>query len=183
MAKQLNSAGSFDGVSGEFYAELLFFKNRSRGSGWKRNNPGNMSYEQMLKKKKCIVTIKNKDELCLARSVVTMKALADDDPHYQELRKGRGFQTVLAKQLHREVGVPEGPCGIEQIKQIQQYMGPTYQIHVFEAMLGLLWFKDDTYNAAPKKIYLLKVENHFHGLRSVPALLSRSYYCHYCQKG
>lgn len=38
---------------GIFYAVLLFFKNRSRGSGCrgKKGNPGSMSYEQMLKKK------------------------------------------------------------------------------------------------------------------------------------
>ena len=30
LAKQLNSTESFDGASGEFYPELLFFKNRSR---------------------------------------------------------------------------------------------------------------------------------------------------------
>ena len=33
LAKQLNSAESFDAASGDFYAELLFFKNRQRGSG------------------------------------------------------------------------------------------------------------------------------------------------------
>ena len=74
-----------------------------------------MSYEQMLKKKKCIVTIKNKDQLCLARALVTMKALADDDPHYQELQDGRWRQGMLAKKLHREVGVPEGPCGLPEM--------------------------------------------------------------------
>lgn len=54
LAKQLNSSESFDGASGEFYAELLFFKNRSRGSGCrgKKGNPGNKSNEQMLKKEK-----------------------------------------------------------------------------------------------------------------------------------
>lgn len=134
LAKQLNSSESFDATSGEFYAELLFFENRSRGSGWKKVNPGYMSYEQMLKKKKRIITIKNKDELCAARAIVTMKALADDDPHYQELRDGRWHQGMLAKKLHREVGVPEGPCGLQEIKQIQQQM-PQYQIQVFEAML------------------------------------------------
>ena len=35
LAKQLNSAESFDASSGEFYIELLFFKNRQRGSGRK----------------------------------------------------------------------------------------------------------------------------------------------------
>lgn len=134
LAKQLNSSESFDAASGEFYAELLFFENRSRSSGWKKGNPGYMSYEQMLKKKTRIITIKNKDELCAARAIVTMTALADDDPHYQELRDGRWHQGMLAKKLHGEVGVPEGPCGLQEIKQIQQQM-PQYQIQVFEAML------------------------------------------------
>lgn len=182
LAKQLNSSESFDATSGEFYAELLFYKNRSRGSGWKKENPGYMSYEQMLKKKKCIVTIKNKDELCAARAIVTMKALADDDPHYQELRDGRWRQGMLAKKFHREVGVPEGQCGLQEMKQIQHQM-PRYQIQVFEAMQGLLWYKDRAYDNVPQKIYLLKMENHFHGLRSVPALLNRSYYCNHCKKG
>ena len=70
----------------------------------------------MLKKKKCIFTIKIKDELCAARAIVTMKALADDDPHYQELRDRRWRQGMLAKKLHREVSVPERPCGLQEIK-------------------------------------------------------------------
>ena len=74
------------------------------------------------------MTIKNEDELCAARAIVTMKALADQDPRYEELRRGRWSQKILAKQLHRESGVPEGPCGLEQIKQIQQFLGPTHQI-------------------------------------------------------
>ena len=182
LAKQLNSSESFDGASGEFYAKLLFFENRSRGSGWKKNNPGSMSYEQMLKKEKDIVTIKNEDELCAARAIVTMKALADQDPQYENIKRGRGQQGYLAHKLHRDSGVPEGPCGLEQVKQIQQFMGPTYQIQVFEAMQGLLWYKDRVYDAAPKKIILLKVENHFHGVTSIHALLNRSYYCIHCEK-
>lgn len=47
----------------------------------------------------------------------------------------------------------------------------------------MIWFKDRAYNDASKKICLLKVENHFHGVRSIPALLNRSCYCHHCEKG
>ena len=113
LAKQLNSAESVDGASDEFHADLLFFKNRGVGSGWKKNNPGNMSYEQTLKNKKCIVITKNKDDSCFSRAVITMKALADDDPRYPELRDGRWRQGMLGEKLHREVGVPEGPCGLQ----------------------------------------------------------------------
>ena len=72
------------------------------------------------------MTIKNEDELCAARAMVTMKAPADQDPRYEELRRGRWSQKILTKQLHQEAGVPNGPCGLEQIKQMQQFMGPTY---------------------------------------------------------
>jgi len=111
----------YDASSGEFYAELLFFRNRGRGSGCngKKFKVCGISYEQMLKKKRCIIEIKNKDELCAALAIVTMKAKADSDPEYQEIRKGWGFQKVLAEQLHREAGVPEGPCGFDKITQFQ----------------------------------------------------------------
>lgn len=184
LAKQLNNSESFDATSGEFYAELLFFRNRGRGSGCRgrEGNPGNMSYEQMLKKKKCIVTIKNEDELCAVRAIVTMTALADDDPKYEDFRRGRWRQGQLAKDLHREAGVPEGPCGLEHIKKFQTHLAPTYQVIVIEGLQGLLWYKDRAFDGAPKKIVLLKVENHFHGLRSVPVLLNRSYYCFHFEK-
>ena len=52
-----------------FFTELVFVKNRSRGAGanGKEYNPGRMSYETMLKKKRSVVTIKKKDKLCGAR--------------------------------------------------------------------------------------------------------------------
>ena len=117
LAKQLNSSESFDAASGDFYAELLFFRNRQRGSGHrgKKGNPGTMSYEQILKKKHCIVTIKNKDELCASRALVTMQTRADGNPQYEKIKKGRGQQGYLAHKLCKEAGVAEGPCGSEEM--------------------------------------------------------------------
>ena len=96
--------------------------------------------------------------------------------------EGRWSQKILAKKLHRDAGVPEGPCGLEDIKTFQQHLAPDYQILVFEGLNGDLLLKDREYDAAPKKIVLLKVENHFHGVTSIPALLNRSYYCIHCEK-
>ena len=48
---------------------------------------------------------------------------------------------------------------------------------------GALLYCDPSFDSAPKKLCLLKVEQHFHGLRSVPALLNKTYYCHQCNKG
>jgi len=68
------------------------------------------------------------------------------------------------------------------MKQFQDVLAPMYQLEVFEGQQGLLWFKDRDLNDAPKKIALLKVEQHFHALTSIPALLNRSYYCHHCER-
>ena len=62
LAKQLNSAESFDAASGDFYAELTFFKTQQRGGRPAKNKPGNKSFEQLLKKRS-VITITNKDEL------------------------------------------------------------------------------------------------------------------------
>ena len=134
--------------------------------------------------KRCIIEIKNTDELCFPRAFVMTKAYVDKDPHYKELAQGRKFQEFLAKQLHRVAGVPEGPCGRAEIQQFQAHVGSEgIQIIVLEGQQGTIWYKDHTYDDAHKKICLLKVQNHFHGLRSIPALLNRNYYCHHCEKG
>ena len=48
LAKQLNSAESFDASSGEFFAELSFFKTQQRGGRPAKSKPGNKSFEQLL---------------------------------------------------------------------------------------------------------------------------------------
>ena len=183
LAKQLNSAESSDATNGEFYAELSFFKTEQRGGRPAKNKPGNKSFEQLLKKRS-VITIKNKDELCLARALVSTQAYVNQDPDQENITRGRGMQGHLAYTLHQEAGVPEGPCGLPEIQKMQNYLGPQgYQIKVFEGLCGAKWFHDEMYDDAPKKLCLLKVNEHFHGLRSVPAFLNKSYYCHQCSRG
>ena len=183
LAKQLNSAESFDAVSGDFYTKLTFFKTQQRGGRPAKNKPGNKSFEQLLKKRS-VITIKNKDELCFARALVSAKAFVDQVPQYKNISQGRGLQGHLAYKLHQETGVPEGMCGLPEIQRMQAHLGPQgYQIKIYEGVCGALWYCDPSFDSAPKKLCLLKVEQHFHGLRSVPALLNKTYYCHQCNKG
>ena len=67
---------------------------------------------------------------------------------------------------------------------MQDHLGPQgYQIKIYEGVCGALWYCDPSFDSAPKKLCLLKVQQHFHGLRSVPALINKTYYCHRCNKG
>ena len=183
LAKQLNSAESFDATNGEFYAALSFFKTEQCGGKPAKNKPGRQSFDQLLKKKS-VITIKNMDELCLARALVSTKAYVDNDPQYQNISKGCGMQGHLAHMLHEESGVPKGTCGYPEVRKMQEHLLPQgYQIKVFEGSRGILWFNEEKFDSAPKKLCLLKNDQHFHGLRSVPALLNQKYYCHECNKG
>ena len=106
----------------------------------------------MLKKKKCLITIKNKDDLCAPRALVTVQALMDENPRYKTIRLGQGQQGYLAHKLCQEAEVAEGPCGTEELQQFQDHLGPQgYQIIVFEGQRGMIWFKDHSYNDASKK--------------------------------
>ena len=98
-----------------------------------------------------------------------------------------------AKKLHQQVGVPEGPCGLEEIELFQDYMGPQgYRIIVVDAARGGVIFKCDKCQDAPYRIALVKslyvdeknVEKaHYDGLYSVPGFMNRSYFCDKCCKG
>ena len=186
LANELNSAENFDAANGEFYAELSFFKTRQRGGGYRKgNNLGPQSFVEILQKKS-VITVKNTDNLCLARALVTMKELVDGDPDKQfvNLRRGRPIQERMAKLLHRDAGVPEGTCGYKEIQQFQDYLGELgYQIKIFLGQNGALWFHNEEFDEKPKKLFLVKVEDHFHGVTSVPALLNQSFYCHHCNCG
>ena len=116
LAKQLNSAESFDATNGEFFAELSFFKTEQRGGRPAKNKPANKSFEQLLKKRS-VINIKNTDELCCARALVSTRAYVDQDPQCETIVKGYGLQGHLAYKLHQEAGVPEGPCGYEELEQ------------------------------------------------------------------
>ena len=113
-----------------------------------------------------------------------MKERCDGGSQYQNLRKGKLNEERLARLLHQEAGVPEGPCGFEELQAFQDHLGPQgYQLIVEESSKCLIVFKDPKCNEAPHWIGLVKYQGHYDGLTSIPALLNRSYYCRHCNHG
>ena len=67
---------------------------------------------------------------------------------------------------------------------MQEHLFPQgYQIKVFEGQNGALLFNKEEFDSAPKKLCLLQIGHHFHGVTKVPALLNTGYYCHDCDRG
>ena len=187
LAMKLNSNEIFNPDRG-FQVDVVFVAMPGLGSGHrKKHNPGRMCLEKENRKKRCIVTIKNTDQLCCARAIVTMRAYCHKNEgmegfrNWENIKRGLPVQEKLAKELHQQAAVPEGPCGLEELRQFQQTLGPSYQLLVMLRMKPFdLIFKGPD---APHQIRLLKSNHHFDGLTSFPAFINRSYYCVDCQRG
>ena len=75
------------------------------------------------------------------------------------LRNGRPIQEHLAKFLHQEACVPEGPCDLTHVEEFQDFLGPQGdQIVVVCAQNAVILFKDALYNQSPHKIQLVKTD-------------------------
>ena len=110
--------------------------------------------------------------MALKLPIVTMKERVDNKSQYQKLRKGKPGQERLAKNLHREADVPEGPCGYQKLENFQDFVGPQgYQLILVEPSKCLIVFKQSQFNDAPHVIYLVKHHQHYDGLTSFPALV------------
>ena len=186
LAGKLNSNKAFNPDRG-FQVDVVFVSMPDPGTGRKKHNPGRMCLERENNKKKCIISIKNNDNLCCARAIVTMRAHCHREDgvqgfrEWENLKRGLPVQEHKAKQLHRQAGVEEGPCGLPELAKFQQALGPSYQLLVMLRMRPFdLIFKGPD---APHQICLLKSNDHFDGLTSFPAFLNRSYYCIECQRG
>ena len=172
LTNTLNSAQNMDASKDDFFAELLLVRIPSTGGKYKKYSIKSLSYEDMLLKKRAIIAIRNKDELCCARAIVTLKARLEKDSQYKNLCQGRPIQTRLAKQLHQDANVPKGACGTRELNAFQSYLGPNYQLMVLEGLKGHILFKNQAYDQAEHVIALLKIKEHYHAVTSLPAFLN-----------
>ena len=185
LAAKLNSNESFNHNQG-FNVEVVFVKHRP-GSGKKTRNVGQRCLDNDNKRKKCIITIKNNDNLCCARAIATMIAHAhkdDSNDAYQDYRniiQGRKIQQEKAIELHELAEVHQGPCGWQELQKFQQYLQPTYQLIVMCRKKPFVpFFKGPP---ADIQIKLIKSNTHYDGCSSFQAFVNRSYWCALCDQG
>ena len=186
LGDKLNSNESFD-ADAPLHTELTIIRTPAPGSGnGKRYRPASAAVRKMSKQS--IITIRNDDDLCCAQAIVTMKAWADQHcgdreayHDYNNLRKGQPIQTRRVREFHQLAGVPEGPCGLEEVAKFQAVL-PDYQIKVMTI--------DPPYDiiykgphASDKLILLVTTDRHSDGCNSFAGFLSKSYFCHDCDKG
>ena len=153
-----------------------------QGSGRSKLKRNIVNIKEYLHKKKSIITIKNQDNLCLARALVVAIAKADDAPNYNNLIRHVRAQQVKAIELHAKAKVPMGPsCGLEEVDMFQKHL-TEYEINIVSGNHdnAIIYPKKPSTDKTP--IYLFLHDNHYDVITSMPGFLSTSYYCHKCRR-
>ena len=153
-----------------------------QGSG--RSKRTILNIKNFLHKKKSVITIQNNDNLCLARALVVAIAKIEKDPGYKNmLNPERRTQEKKARELHEAANVPLGPCGIPEVKLFQKYL-TNYEINIVSGNYNnsiIYPPKPSTANNVTP-IYLYLHDNHYDVITTMPGFLSRSYFCHKCNR-
>ena len=157
-----------------------------QGSGRSKVRRQTLNIRDYLKKKKSVICINNKDNLCLARALVVSIARIEQDPRFQYIRRSESpAQRERAFDLHRAANVPLRPCGLNEVNLFQQYL-VQYQIFVVSGDQDntIIYPPEPRANPNPEKsIYLYYQANHFDVITTLPGFLNTSYFCHTCHKG
>ncbi|KAJ8024853.1 hypothetical protein HOLleu_34886 [Holothuria leucospilota] len=110
---------------------------------FKGGKPTSHDLKGWIKAKKSIVRIKNgNDVMCMARAIVTAIACHQKKNGatvpWDNIRKGFGKQTTLAKDLHRRADVPFGRCSLTDLPAFEKVL-PEYRIIVVTRTAKILY--------------------------------------------
>ena len=95
LAGKLNSNEAFNPDRG-FQVDVVFVSMPGPGSGrHKQRNVGRLCLDRVNKKKKCIIPIRNRDTLCCARAIVTMRLIAIKIKAWTGFATGRISNVVI----------------------------------------------------------------------------------------
>ena len=150
-----------------------------RGSRPKKYDPIKAAVRGIVKRSR--IPINNKDEMCCARAIVTMRAWADEQSQrfppigYNTLRDKRcPAQKRLALELLQTAGVAPGPCGFPELLQFQAAL-PEYQIKVLKVgRPHMIVFAGKPPSPSPRRILLILEDGHFDGCTSFKAFKAHS---------
>ena len=155
-----------------------------QGSGKSRVKRITLNIRDYLKQKNSIISINNKDDLCLARALAVSIARIEKDPQYAQIIKSdRPVQRERAFDLHEAANVPLGPCGLNEVELFQQYL-TNYQIIVVSGDHdnSIIYPPQSSGTDEKPTISLYLHDNHFDVITTLPGFLNRSYFCFRCHK-
>ena len=139
-----------------------------------------------VSRKGCIITVKNDDTTCLARSIVTAMANLHSERWtktqlHNGFNKWRKLQKEEAMKLHEEANVEINDHGndLSDIEKFAKHLGIEINIIDAEQFNSIVYAAN---KGSEDKVYLLKTRNHFDVRKSLTAFYDTPYYCHECKK-
>jgi G:T-mismatch repair DNA endonuclease (very short patch repair protein) len=150
-----------------------------RGAGYTYATLGTL-----LKKKQCIVQIKNKDTLCFARCVALFQAWkSGNKKEYKMMMRQAGAMTKEAQRLQIAAGLEiYNPVGLTNIPTFERLLGLSISVVDADSFMNLIYAGDGLVTAEDRMMYLLLKDGHFSLIKSMTGLLARNYYCNNCHK-
>lgn len=142
--------------------------------------------------KKSIIQIKNKDDLCVARAVVTGILRIEqgvNSKDYDNAKRGRKIQETLALELLEDADIPQRKLNLTDIMNLESYTGYNITIIDGDDYNNVLYPDvDDKDYIAPydddKVIYLYKHQGHCDLIANnrVAGFFGKENFCHKCKK-
>lgn len=191
MAKLTQSDESIP-LNDSFRVELAVQKNQAlmKGGGGKAkgNHWGNLDMDDGrndLFRRRCVVQMKNKDNLCVARSLCILKARAENDKAYKNLIHPLYANSMGDKGLKKRALDLQRLAGFEDDQAID-----LKDLHRFETVLNAQIMVVDGRQAfhfayigagsKERKFYLLKVDDHVHPIVNLQAFFKKGGFCTSC---
>ena len=152
-----------------------------------RGNGRLQATKSNLKKKLSVITIKNKDNLCAPRAIVTAVANLNKNKWSKSqlqdgFNKSRTLQTTEAKRLCDETQVVINEFGstLEDIDTFAEHLNIQINIIDGDRLNELIYTTTNDFENG--MIYLYKSGNHFDVITSMTGFFNKYYYCHDCKK-
>ncbi|MCP3667139.1 MAG: hypothetical protein GY696_32385, partial [Gammaproteobacteria bacterium] len=164
---------------------VFIYSTVPKGSGYKRDYRGTVKTqkENHAGHGAAFITIKNQDQTCCARSIITAKAKLDNDPKYKTIMMGdhrrQTMQKRLALELMQKAGLdPAVACGFPEIAKMQEVLGPLYQVKVWDRFRELIFSTEP----AIKVLHIYLDDNHYDVIGHIKSFHNASYFCEVCNK-
>lgn len=143
-----------------------------------------LTIKERLFNKRSIIRMRNKDNMCCPRAIVTGICRIEKHPNWHSIRQGYKEQREYAVDMYRQAGIPvNSKCGIEEIKKFEQ----TERMSNYRVVLVSKEHLDFIIYAGPDdrehNIYLYVHDEHYDLITSMSAFYDKCYFCDTCFKG
>jgi TusA-related sulfurtransferase len=132
-----------------------------------------------VRTKRCITQIKNNDNLCCPRAIVTALTYHTNkifgvERNVKHIREGHSLHTKLVEELCNKLGrYNEDGFTLEDIKHVEELLDIQIKVVCAEKFNSIIYSGEER----ETNIYLYKQRNHFDIINSMKSFLGSIYYC------